>query len=346
MKNVTTAAGLLGVIGLACACEVQADVVRGLLVPDWSNDRIMLLSREDGSYINPDFINDVDSGMPALSSPKKARRIGNEIWVSDQIEDAIRRYSLDGTQYLGDFTNLAMSGVDNMRGFELAFGKVYICCDSGVFINKVVIFNVSDGTTPVATVSIGGSFDCTRLGNEVLVADQDTDDIIRVDMNGNIVGTFVDSTANAPLDWPQGIVRKGSEIYIGCFNTPATGPLKWFDLSGNQLGAHITAPNNGLRSAWRLDNGNLIWTNGSGTWVKDDVLGLTLNATPGTNAQNLQVFNNCLADYNDDGVVDFFDYLDFVAAFSTNEWDADYNLDGVVDFFDYLDFVAAFSSGC
>ena len=80
--------------------------------------------------------------------------------------------------------------------------------------------------------------------------------------------------------------------------------------------------------------------------MKDDVLGLTLNATVGANAQNLQVFNNCLADYNDDGTVDFFDYLDFVSAFSTNEWDADYNLDGVVDFFDYLDFVAAFSTGC
>jgi hypothetical protein len=54
----------------------------------------------------------------------------------------------------------------------------------------------------------------------------------------------------------------------------------------------------------------------------------------------------CAADFNSDGVIDFFDYLDFVAAFSANDPDADFNFDTTIDFFDYLDFVAAFSSGC
>jgi hypothetical protein len=54
----------------------------------------------------------------------------------------------------------------------------------------------------------------------------------------------------------------------------------------------------------------------------------------------------CIADFNGDGSLDFFDYLDFVAAFSAATPDADFNADSVIDFFDYLDFVAAFSSGC
>lgn len=54
----------------------------------------------------------------------------------------------------------------------------------------------------------------------------------------------------------------------------------------------------------------------------------------------------CVADFNADGTVDFFDYLDFVAAFSSSESSADFNSDGTIDFFDYLDFVAAFSQGC
>ncbi len=54
----------------------------------------------------------------------------------------------------------------------------------------------------------------------------------------------------------------------------------------------------------------------------------------------------CGADFNEDGPVDFFDYLDFVAAFASNDPGADYNADSVIDFFDYLDFVAAFSSDC
>ncbi len=54
----------------------------------------------------------------------------------------------------------------------------------------------------------------------------------------------------------------------------------------------------------------------------------------------------CPADFNHDGDLDFFDYLDFVGAFSSNETAADFNADTSIDFFDYLDFVGAFSTGC
>lgn len=54
----------------------------------------------------------------------------------------------------------------------------------------------------------------------------------------------------------------------------------------------------------------------------------------------------CPSDFNGDNVVDFFDYLDFVAAFANGGPTADYNGDTVTDFFDYLDFVAQFASGC
>jgi hypothetical protein len=64
-----------------------------------------------------------------------------------------------------------------------------------------------------------------------------------------------------------------------------------------------------------------------------------------TTGQNI-LCRQCPADFNGDGVIDFFDYLDFVAAFSSGFASADFNGDTVIDFFDYLDFVAAFSSGC
>ncbi len=62
--------------------------------------------------------------------------------------------------------------------------------------------------------------------------------------------------------------------------------------------------------------------------------------------QTLVCNNSCPADFNADTVVDFFDYLDFVAAFSSNDPNSDFNADTTIDFFDYLDFVAAFSTGC
>ena len=57
-----------------------------------------------------------------------------------------------------------------------------------------------------------------------------------------------------------------------------------------------------------------------------------------------QVF--CPADFNQDALTDFFDYLDFVTAFAASAPSADFNRDFIVDFFDYLDFVASFSEGC
>ena len=45
-------------------------------------------------------------------------------------------------------------------------------------------------------------------------------------------------------------------------------------------------------------------------------------------------------------MLDFFDYLDFAAAFDAELPTADYNFDGMIDFFDYLDFVADFDAGC
>jgi hypothetical protein len=51
-----------------------------------------------------------------------------------------------------------------------------------------------------------------------------------------------------------------------------------------------------------------------------------------------------VADFNNDGTIDFFDYLDFVAAFDAESPSADVNNDGTIDFFDYLDYVAAFDA--
>jgi hypothetical protein len=51
-------------------------------------------------------------------------------------------------------------------------------------------------------------------------------------------------------------------------------------------------------------------------------------------------------DFNNDGQVDFFDYLDFAQAFNDESPSADFNGDTQIDFFDYLDFAEAFDYGC
>ena len=58
----------------------------------------------------------------------------------------------------------------------------------------------------------------------------------------------------------------------------------------------------------------------------------------------------CIADFNADGFVDFFDYDDYVNCYETGVCPpgrtADVNGDGFADFFDYDDFVAGYELGC
>lgn len=55
---------------------------------------------------------------------------------------------------------------------------------------------------------------------------------------------------------------------------------------------------------------------------------------------------SCTADWNDDGVLDFFDVAGFLQSFSSMEASADLNNDELFDFFDVLEFLSQFSAGC
>lgn len=54
----------------------------------------------------------------------------------------------------------------------------------------------------------------------------------------------------------------------------------------------------------------------------------------------------CLADFNNDGVLDFFDVSGFLAAFAASDPAADLNDDGAFDFFDVSEFLQLFGTGC
>lgn len=59
-----------------------------------------------------------------------------------------------------------------------------------------------------------------------------------------------------------------------------------------------------------------------------------------------QCGNQCLADFNHDGFVDFFDIQTYLSAFASGDSQADLNMDGILDFFDLLAFLNLFAAGC
>lgn len=152
------------------------------------------------------------------------------------------------------------------------------------------------------------------------------------DVAMNILVDEFDRVIMIGSDW----TKPGPDYFVRVFaqtgelveELSVDSPGSSFDVDGVRRAA--LAPGGKLYFAAR--QGGLAPINGS-----TGTIGLIQLSVPGT---------ACPADFNADGTLDFFDYLDFVAIFADSLPAADFNADGIVDFFDYLDFVNAFSTGC
>ncbi len=139
---------------------------------------------------------------------------------------------------------------------------------------------------------------------------------------------------------PEGIV------FVGAGNPGFTVPscLVCEYVGGNVAAYDLDANGDPIPSTRRLMISGLGGAEGG---VRDPLTGSFIFSTFGGGNQIVIVegFNrDCAANFNGDCAIDFFDYLDFVDAFSVSDPTADFNHDEVIDFFDYLDFVDAYSA--
>jgi trimeric autotransporter adhesin len=132
---------------------------------------------------------------------------------------------------------------------------------------------------------------------------------------------------------------------VGSPATPARDLALWNGSSWTAFGAGLTNPNapTAFISPDVNVNDVVVLPDGSLAVAGDFT---HADNTPASMFAVLACSTSCPADFNRDGSVDFFDYLDFVAAFDIENPSADFNGDNSVDFFDYLDFVQAFDVSC
>ncbi len=163
---------------------------------------------------------------------------------------------------------------------------------------------------------------------------------------------------------PQGVTGFNPYIHDLCVFDDGTGPALY--AAGRFETAGVTASNNiarfkngqwsevagGVTQPNSEENGNppiyhlRTVSNSTGDWLYAMGNFMVADGQFSPKVARYGRCRPCPADFNNDGTFDFFDYLDFVQAFSSNEPAADFNHDAIIDFFDYLDFVAAFSDGC
>jgi len=255
--------------------EQENMAVSFVMGPESTNDAVMTFNYNDGSLINAAYI---PGGNPNLSTPIEALLTPNAtILISDQLTDNIVEFDT-----LGVFQRIFFGGntavLDNCRGISLrpTVNTILATPASGANQDAIAEFDLTTGNylgnfiAPNATL-MNGPWDIIFRASDCLVAGEASDNIVRYDLNGNHLGTFVPS-----INFPEQInTTLSSNIIAANFSAP-TG-LYIYDLNGNQLNFFTTVT--ALRGCFQLGNGNYLVTNGTGVYVLDQNTGALL-ATP------------------------------------------------------------------
>lgn len=267
-------------------------MAQDLMVPESSNDQVMLFSGVDGSLINANYIDLTTSTGTAPGTPIEAVVAPNgEIWVSDQLADTIFRFDSSGT-YLGE----SAAALDNVRGFEIAFGSVWVAnagTNGGAPGQALVQLDMNLDFV-AAFPGVGSPFDAKTftLGgvNGMLVSDI-TDDILHFfdPANPGTPTAFIDSDGVSSFDFPEqvNLDQSTGNIRITSLVTP-NGIFEFDAITGVELDYVDTSTlfgNGGLRAAYELGNGNILYTNGSGVHVYDPVAGTSTTVMAGVSAR-------------------------------------------------------------
>ena len=241
---------------------------QNLLVPDSTADRVLLLSGNDGTVLNSNFLDIATQAANAgvNSTAIEALEVGNEFWVSDQVADRIWRFARNGN-FIGD---IGAGQLNNIRGMEVVGDTVYVAQGSASASFGEGIITIDVPSAQVTGVFNGrpdadtSYWDVFLHNNELLVTNSDSgnDGIERYSLDGDLLGFFDQSDGETNFDFLQQLNRRQSNDNLlgGGFSGPS-GVYEFLS-DGTNLGI-VAALDFGPRAAFELANGEILWTNGA-----------------------------------------------------------------------------------
>jgi hypothetical protein len=265
-----------------------------LLIPESSNDRVMAFDPMTGDLVDPDFI---PADPDNLSTPIEAilSADGSSILVSDQLEDVVQQYDLDGN-YVGIFApagGVDNSILDNVRGIALRpNGNLLVSVGGGANDDAIAEFNTAGNYLGnfVANGAAGmnSPFDVFEVlfsggvlsTGEWLVPTSSSNAVHHFDANG---GPLADLAAIDNFGEQARQIANGN-VLVGMFIGAQEGVLE-LDSSGGVVGVYNPASVGGNRGVYELPNGNILTTNGDGVHEIDRAGALVESKITGVSAR-------------------------------------------------------------
>jgi outer membrane protein assembly factor BamB len=245
---------------LALAMPAAAGAQTFLMMPDSTNNRLVLLDPFDGSIVNPNLFS------LAGGTPIHALQVGSEIWVSEQIGDRVSRWDLSGT-FLGQIgPTFTGGGLDNIRGMGLIGNTVYVTnagTANGAPGAAVVMFDTAGnfmGSFGTATTAPSPFGVLGHSGGLLVSSSSANDDIHRYTLTGTPLGTFHNSTS---LNFAQQMnFAANGDVLVSGFSS--NNVVRLDPTSGTLLSSFAAS---GARGVIQLGNGNILWTNSTGVHI-------------------------------------------------------------------------------
>jgi uncharacterized repeat protein (TIGR01451 family) len=269
--------------------QVLAAIPAGgvLLVTDSTNNRVLALDPLTGTIIDANFIpasSQLSTPVNAVLSPN-----GQEVWVSDQINDVVQRFSVATGSFIATLApqgGLNNALLDNIRGIELSpENDLLVTVGAGGNIHAIARFDTAGANLPAfvasgAVASIFSPFDIYRLkrsggalqAGRYLVSSSDTGKLTQFSATGALVAEF--TTAGT---FPQQITEaQNGNILVGSFGVNTDGVYE-FTNTGAQV-ARLDDPTiGGYRGVFELANGNVLTTTGSGIYELNRTTGVIVS---------------------------------------------------------------------
>lgn len=249
-----------------------------LLIPESSADVVGMYDPFDGTYLGDLIIEDTmlfDFSTPINAVPGP----DHNIYVSDQVEDAVYVFDTTGA-YLYTYAD-ASDGLNNVRGIDFRDGHLFVTSGDDYVrefsdSHTVVRDFISDGSDP---------FDILFLddGRSLLCDIQGTTDNIRLyDTSGTLVNQIF--SVSFPEQVQFDAVLPGEFLNASFSDNIITD----FELNGTII---ATFPHSSGRGIYRLGNGNLLATSGSGVFELDAVTGTVIQQENSGQARFIELYS-------------------------------------------------------
>lgn len=262
------------IFGAAIVLALGPAAMADLMITDsGAGDRVMLFSDQTGALIEANWLTDAGAVGWAFTTPKEAVVVGNQIWVSDQVTDAIHRFDLN-RNFLGSITQHPDGGtLDNLRGFGFDGSRVYLTVFPSVTTRRGVAIYDTAGT-PQEFLPIAASlFDSEPFQGNLLISNEGTDSIERWTTGGSLINTFAPGVI-----FPQqvSVLGDNSVLAVASITTAAAEGVYHYNADGSLRrfiateAAKVAFGELVPRGAYLLGDGNYLIATSGGV-IKYDV---------------------------------------------------------------------------